>query len=334
MVTMDDVARRAGVTKQTVSNVVRGRAVVSAETKAKVDEAIAALGYRPNLVARGLATGTTMSVGFIVPTIANPFYSAVVEEVETLLEEHGYHLLLVTTRGDRDRAKRHLTLLSSRSVDALLVAGDRDLGAHLPLLEGLMLPVVLCAWETRPPDTLPVITVDYEKAGYLAGRHLRELGHRRPVVVAELPAHGTRVQGMRRAFATVGVKIPDESVYSVPESTSEAGYAAVQRVLSSGERASCLLTSTDAIALGVMEALRHRGLRVPEDVSVVGIDDIPQAVHAHPPLTTVGLPKRRMARDATELLLNAIRDKQPVSPGLSLLSPEIVVRASSAPPTG
>ncbi|MFJ8023580.1 LacI family DNA-binding transcriptional regulator [Streptomyces sp. NPDC096311] len=333
MVTMDDVARRAGVTKQTVSNVVRGRAVVSPRTKAKVEAAIAELGYQPNLVARGLATGTTMTVGFIVPTVANPFYSAVVEEVETLLEMHGYHLLLATTRGDGERARRHLASLSSRSVDAVLVAEDRDLG-DVPLLERMGVPVVLCAWETTPPGGLPVVTVDYEKAGYLAGRHMHKLGHRRPVVIADLPAHQIRVQGMRRAFAEVGVTVPDDSVLAAPEATSESGYAAMLRALGSGNKPSCVLTSTDAIALGVTEALRHQGLRVPEDVAVIGIDDIPQAAHAHPPLTTVSLPKRRMARDATGLLLNAIRDKQPVPPDVSLLSPEVVVRATCAPPAG
>lgn len=110
------------VTKQTVSNVVRGRTVVSPETRARVEAAIAELGYTPNLVARSLSTGTTMTIGFIVPTIANPFYSEVVEEVEMLLEERGYHLLLATTRGDGDRARRQLATLSNRSVDALLVA--------------------------------------------------------------------------------------------------------------------------------------------------------------------------------------------------------------------
>ncbi|TKA08684.1 LacI family DNA-binding transcriptional regulator [Actinacidiphila oryziradicis] len=337
MVTMLDVARRAGVTKQTVSNVVRGRAIVSAETKAKVEAAIAELGYTPNLVARSLATGTTMTIGFIVPTIANPFYSEVVEVVETLLEEHGYHLLLATTRGDGERARRHLATLSNRSVDALLVAGDFDLSEHVPLLGEYGLPVALCAWEIDPPDTLPVVTIDYEKAGYLAGRHLRELGHQRLVSIAELPAHRVRVGGAHRAFAEDGIVVTDDSVFAIPDSTPESGYEAALLALSAdrtADRTTAVFASTDAIALGVMEAVRHNGLRVPEDVSVVGIDDIPQAAHAHPPLTTVALPKRRMAQEATGLLLRGIAENQPPSPSLTLLSPEVLVRASSAPPAG
>lgn len=335
MVTMADVAKRAGVTKQTVSNVVRRRMVVSAETKARVEAAIAELGYTPNLVARSLSTGTTMTIGFIVPTIANPFYSEVVEEVETLLEERGYHLLLATTRGDGERARRHLTTLSNRSVDALLVAGDFDLDAHLPPQAAWGFPVVLCAWEIDPPDTLPVVTVDYEKAGYLAGRHLRELGHRHLAVIADLPAHRVRVAGARRAFSEDGITVPDGAVFAAPGATPESGYEAARHalpeLLTTG-RVTAVFTSTDAIALGVMEAVRQQGLRVPEDISVVGIDDIPQAAHAHPPLTTVALPKRQMAREATELLWRGIADDRPAAPSLTLLRPEVLVRSSSAPP--
>lgn len=330
---MADVAKHAGVTKQTVSNVVRGRAVVSPTTRARVEAAIRALGYTPNLVARGLATGTTMTIGFIVPTIAHPFYSEVVEEVETQLEEHGYHLLLATTRGDTERALRHLTTLSSRSVDALLVAGDFDLSGHLSMLGDSSLPVALCAWEIDPPDTLPVVTIDYEKAGYLAGRHLRDLGHRHLASVADLPAHRIRVSGAHRAFAEDGITVSGDLVFAAPWATPKSGYEAAMLALSVTERPTAVFASTDAIALGVMEAIRSHGLRVPEDVSVVGIDDIPQAAHAHPPLTTVALPKRQMAKDAIALLLHGIAENQPVAPSLSLLTPEILVRASSAPPT-
>ncbi|MCL8017228.1 LacI family DNA-binding transcriptional regulator [Streptomyces sp. AS02] len=332
---MLDVARRAGVTKQTVSNVVRGRQVVSAETRAKVEAAIAELGYTPNMVARGLATGSTMTVGFLVPTIAHPFYSEVVEEVESLLEESGYHLLLATTRGDGERARRHLSSLSSRSVDALLVAGDFDLGEHADVLRAKGVPVALCAWEIDPPPSLPVVTIDYEEAGFLAGRHLRELGHERVAVFADLPAHRVRLDGMRRAFALDGLSVPEDRIFPVHGASLETAYEAVEHALplfgAAGRLPTAVITSTDAIALGVMQALRDRGLRVPQDVSVVGIDDIPQAAHAHPTLTTVALPKRRMARQATALLLAAIAGEPLSGADSSLLSPEIVSRASTTP---
>ncbi|MEV6507690.1 LacI family DNA-binding transcriptional regulator [Streptomyces sp. NPDC051642] len=330
---MLDVAKRAGVTKQTVSNVVRGRQVVSAATRAKVEAAIAELGYTPNMVARSLATGTTMTVGFIVPTIAHPFYSEVVEEVEDVLEASDYHLLLATTHGNEERARRQLSGLSSRSVDALLVAGDFDLGEHVASLREQGIPIALCAWEVDPPDYLPVVTIDYEKAGHLAGRHLRELGHDRVAVIADLPAHRIRVAGLRRALAADGIDVPEDRVFPAPAASSESGYNAVERALPYLRSAgvSAIFASTDAIALGVMQALRDHRLSVPHDMSVVGIDDIPQSAHAHPALTTVALPKRQMAREATNLLLRRIAEQQPGAPSLTLLHPEVVARASSGP---
>jgi len=335
VVTMLDVARLAGVTKQTVSNVVRGRQVVSAETRARVEAAIAELGYTPNMVARGLATGTTMTVGFIVPTVAHPFYAEVVEEVETVLEENGYHLILATARGDDDRACRHLTRLAGGSVDALLVAGDFDFGPHTALLVDKGLPVALCAWEIDPPETFPVVTVDFERAGHLAGRHLRDLGHESVAVVADLPIHRLRVDGMRRAFSEDGLTVPAGHVLGIQGASPESGYDAVAGALPSlraGGMPTSILASTDAIALGVTQALRDHGLGVPQDVSVVGIDDIPQAALSRPALSTVALPKRRMAREATELLLRALTADHPEPPALTLLTPEIVARESTAPP--
>jgi len=336
VVTMLDVARRAGVTKQTVSNVVRGRQVVSAETKARVEAAIAELGYTPNTVARGLATGTTMTVGFIVPTIAHPFYAEVVEEVEILLEENGYHLLIATARGDDDRARRHVRSLAGGSVDALLVAGDFDFGPHAALLLEKGLPVALCAWEIDPPEAFPVVTVDVERAGHLAGRHLRDLGHETVAVVADLPMHRLRVDGMRRAFSEDGLTLPADRVLGIRGASSQAGYDEVTGALPAWRATgmpTAILASTDAIALGVTQALRDHGLSVPRDVSVVGIDDIPQAAEARPSLSTVALPKRRMAREATALLLRALAGEHPDPPALTLLGPEIVARESSAPVT-
>lgn len=325
MVTMRDVAERAGVTKQTVSNVVTGRVKVRPATAARVRAAIAELGYTPNLVARSLATGTTMTVGLFVPTVASSFYSAVVEEVENVLDERGYHLLLCTTRQDGERARRHLASLSSRSVDALLIAGDQDLIDHLPLLADAPFPVALCAWESDAPDTLPVVTIDYEHAGYLAGRHLRDLGHERVAVLASLPAHAHRVSGLRRAFGR------DVPVFAAPEPSAEGGFTAANAALAADPRTTAIFATHDILALGALEAARLAGRPVPRDLSVVGLDDIDEVRHAHPALTTVAIPSREMARQAVGLLLHAIDEATPPANALRLLRPALVVRESTAP---
>ena len=324
MATMQDVAELAGVSKQTVSNILSGRGRVRPETEARVRAAIAKLGFTPNLVARSLATGSTQTVGLFVPTVANPFYSEVVEEVENVLGAHGYHLLLCTTRADGERARNYFASLSSRSVDALLIAGDRDLIDHLPLLKDAKFPVALCAWETDMPDTLPVVTIDYEHAGFLAGRHLRELGHTRAAVITELPAHAKRADGFWRGFHGSG------PVVAAEESSPEGGFEAAARALVEQPETTAVFATHDILALGVLEAVTQSGRSVPDDVSVVGLDDIAQVGHAHPALTTVAIPKREMAQQAVDLLLRAISERRAPANAVSLLRPDLVARDSTA----
>ncbi|MFI9787281.1 LacI family DNA-binding transcriptional regulator [Kitasatospora sp. NPDC051984] len=330
MVTMQDVAERAGVTKQTVSNVISGRVPVRPATAAKVRAAIAELGYTPNLVARSLATGATRTVGLFVPSVFGAFYAGIVEEVEDVLEEHGYHLLLSTTRLDGERARRHLANLTSRSVDALLIAGDRDLIDHLPLLGDARFPVVLCAWETEAPDRFPVVTIDYERAGHLAGRHLRELGHRNVAVLAS-PAHAVRIEGFRRAFEADGLTVPDSAVHYAPEPTPGGGFEAATAALTANPEATALFATHDVLALGALDAARAAGRSVPHDLSVIGHDDIPETRTTRPALTSVATPNREMARQAIELLLRAVTKSGTLTNSLQLLRPELVVRDSTGP---
>ncbi|WP_017236453.1 LacI family DNA-binding transcriptional regulator [Streptomyces sp. SS] len=330
MVTMQDVAERAGVTKQTVSNVISGRVAVRPSTEARVRAAIDELGYLPNLVARSLATGNTRTVGLFVPTVVTAFYADLVEAVEDVLEEHGHHLLLCTTRRDGERARRHLAGLTSRSVDALLIAGDQDLIDHLPLLSHARFPVVLCAWETDVPERYPVVTIDYDHSGYLAGRHLRELGHEQVAVLAS-PAHAVRVEGFRRAFAVDGVTVPDRAVHMAPEPSFRGGIAAAHAALAAAPGTTALFATHDVLAAGALVAAREAGRSVPRTLSVVGLDDSPEGLLSRPALTSVALPKREMARQAIELLL---RDRTASgSPAVPrrLLRPELVVRDSTGP---
>ncbi|MFH8623992.1 LacI family DNA-binding transcriptional regulator [Streptomyces vietnamensis] len=333
MVTMQDVAERAGVTKQTVSNVLSGRVAVRPATAARVRTAIDELGYTPNLVARSLATGSTKTVGLFVPTVAGAFYSDVVETAEDVLEEHGYHLLLCTTRLDGERARRHLAGLTSRSVDALLIAGDRDLIDHLPLLADARFPVALCAWETDAPVDFPVVTIDYEHAGYLAGRHLRELGHERVAVLAS-PDHAPRVAGFRRAFAADGLTVPDSAVHMAAEPSAAGGFAAANAAFAADPALTAIFATHDILSLGVLEAARTAGRSVPDDLSLVGHDDDPEVRFGlgRPALTSVAVPTRAMARQAVELLLRALTKSGTVVNSLQLLRPELVVRDSTCPP--
>ncbi|MFJ7069908.1 LacI family DNA-binding transcriptional regulator [Streptomyces sp. NPDC101115] len=331
MVTMQDVAERAGVTKQTVSNVVTGRVAVRPATEARVRAAIAELGYVPNLVARSLATGSTRTVGLLVPTVSAPFYADVVEEVEDALEERGYHLLLCTTRLDGERARRHLAGLTSRSVDALLIAGDQGLTGHLPLLADARFPVVLCAWEAPLPERFPVVTVDYEHGGHLAGRHLRGLGHERVAVLAS-PAHTVRVEGFRRAFREDGITVPDAAVHLAAAPTFRGGLDAALAALRADPAATAVFATHDVLAAAAMEAARALGRSVPDDLSVVAHDDTPEGLLSRSTLTGVVLPKREMSRQAVDVALHAIGSSLRTAPRPRLLLPRLVAGTSTARP--
>ncbi|MEU0946700.1 LacI family DNA-binding transcriptional regulator [Streptomyces canus] len=328
---MAEVAARAGVAKQTVSNVVSGKKV-RPETLARVNAAIAELGYKPNLVARSLRTGSTSTVGLFVPRVANAFYSEVVEEVENVLVGHGYNLLLATTRDDPDYTRAHLENLAARSVDALLVAGDNAVEQQLPMLLEAAFPVALCAWEGDAPTTLPVVSIDYEHAGFLAGRYLRDLGHRNVAVIADLPAHSPRVRGLRRAFADDGLTIDDRQVFACTRDDAAGGFAASSAALEADPDVTAIFATHDVLAVGAIEAVVRSGRRVPDDVSIVGFDDIAQVGQIKPALTTVTFPKREMAQQAVELLLRAVDSGRPPTNVLTLLRPTLTVRDSSAPP--
>jgi LacI family transcriptional regulator, galactose operon repressor len=324
---MKDVALRAGVTKQTVSNVVNQRPVVAPETVARVEKAIEELGFRSNLLARGLATGQTMMVGLIVPTVTSAFYAEAVEGIENALDDSGYSIVVGTTYGDKDRTRRKLEGLRQRSIDGLILADDGKVGSHLEIVRQTGLPFVLCAWETAIPQGSTVVTFDYEKAGFLAGRHLQQLGHRRVGVVGDLPSHQLRLDGLRRGLA----EDPVEIVASL-ESSQRGGYDAAVTLLGKAPEITAIMATHDLLALGVLEAARQLGRRVPDDLSLVSIDNIEASGQAHPPITTVAFPIDRLAQETTARLLKSLAGKR-VRSSVTTLPPKLVVRESTVPAT-
>jgi LacI family transcriptional regulator len=333
MATMADVANYAGVTKQTVSNVLSGKAVVREETRQKVLAAIEALGYRPNLVARGLRKGKTSILAIVVPTIANPFYSEIVEEVERIAGEAQYNLLLCTSQRSAERAHSQLQILADRSIDGLLLLDDRPISHELSTVTQGDFPIILCNWEHEPyPDRFPVVGIDYREAGYLAGQHLLDLGyHEHIAVIYEAPAHELRFQGFCAALRKHGVELETHHIISTGDSTSKDGYQATQALLQRQPHPRAIYATNDLMALGSLEALRERGLRVPDDVSVIGSDNILLGEMSYPSLTTVAIPKREMAEEMTRLLLRCIQEETPAPRLLTLLRPHLIVRHSTRP---
>jgi DNA-binding LacI/PurR family transcriptional regulator len=332
MATLDDVARRVGVTSATVSNVITGKGSVSESTRSRVFAAIEELGYQPNLVARSLARRKTFTLALVLHTIANPFYAEIAEEIERVARQHGYLLLLCNTHKDTTIGREHLRALSGRWVDGLLVMGG---GLSVPDMLAAARrgqrgqPLVLCLpSENEQNAALPVVDIDFRYAGELAAQHLLALGHHRAAVIVEAPSHALRWERFRTALAISGVALPTEYV-QYGDSTMQSGYQGAEALLALPMRPTAIFATNDLMALGAVEAALDHGLRVPGDLSVVGLDDIMLGSHVRPPLTTVAIPKQELAKQAIELLLRYIdgAESEPVS---LTVRPHLVVRHSTA----
>jgi LacI family transcriptional regulator len=331
MPTIADVARRAGVTTATVSNVLTGRVVVRPETRDRVLKAVAELDYRPNLIARGLAQGKTRTLAVVVPTIANPFFAEVVEEVERIADQHDYQLLLCITHHSTEQGERHLERLARRWVDGFIVVSMAASTSDVLSLAQRGNPVVLGAWSSDvEAASLPGVDIDFRLAGRLATGHLLERGHRRVAAVVEAEVQQTRLDGYREALDLAGLQ-PSPDYLRLGDSSFESGYRAAVELLALPEPPTAIFAGSDWMALGAIEAITAMGYTVPGDVSIVGVDDIAQAAHAHPPLTTISVPKKEMARAATELLLERLANPEETpAPHQIRIDPHLVLRQSTA----
>ncbi|MBA3787549.1 MAG: LacI family DNA-binding transcriptional regulator [Actinobacteria bacterium] len=328
--TIYDVARLAGVSTATVSRALNGTGQIAPATSAAIDAAVKQLGYRPNSVARSLVTKSTQTIALLLPDIANPFYAALVSGIQQRALEAGSTMLLCTTEGDAEREEQYLSLLRAKQVDGVLVDG-----LVLPperiadfVREGL--PIV-CLDRDIDSTFVPLVQVDNRLGAKLATQHLLSLGHTRIAHVAGAPGlriSAERVEGYRDALVAAAVE-HDPALVTAGSFTEEGGYEAMRPLLAASTL-TAVFAANDLSALGVMHAIAESGRRVPDDISVVGFDDLRLAAHTTPPLTTIRQPAFEIARRATQLLLDLAAGRE-VPQRLHLLEPELVVRGSTAP---
>jgi LacI family transcriptional regulator, galactose operon repressor len=329
--TMLDVAKAAKVAVGTVSNHLNGSVHVSPKTAAKIDRAIVRLGYRIHLGARSLRAQRSQSVGLVVPNISNPFYAEVARAVEHSLWERGFQTLLCDSSQDAERERKHLDGLENRRVDGiLLIHWDRPPRERL---QHMTVPVV-CV--DRVVEGQLSVTTDNHLGGRLAARHLVAHGHRRIAVLAGQPTDNN-VRERLRGFMGVlkeqkGLERPQ--VLTGPEQAIELGYEVGRLLEGSKPPPTAIFATNDIVAVGAWRTLMELGIRIPQDMSLIGYDDIEMARLLIPPLTTVAQDKAGLAREATAVLLAALEggqaakgERRPV-----LLPPRLIVRGSTAPP--
>jgi LacI family transcriptional regulator, galactose operon repressor len=329
--TIYDVARLAGVSTATVSRALNGTGQIAPATRAAIDAAVARLGYHPNTAAQSLVTRSTQTIALLLPDITNPFYAALVSGIQDRALEAGYTMLLCTTEGDPEREEQYLSLLRAKQVDGVLVDGLVLPPDRITRFVRDGLPIV-CLDRDIDSTLVPLVQVDNRLGARLATEHLLSLGHERIAHVAGPPDLGIseeRIEGYRDAHRTAGIRL-DPELISVGSFTEEGGYEAARSLLAS-RVFTAVFAANDLSALGVLSALAEAGRRVPDDISVVGFDDLRLSRFTTPPLTTVHQPAGEIARHATDLLLELAGGRK-VDRMLHLLEPELVVRRSTAAP--
>ena len=324
--TIEPVAQEAGVSPSTVSRILNGTAVVSGAKKQAVDDAIAKLGFVPNPMARGLAGGRTLSTGVVTQAIDSPFYGAALRGIEDELDPAGYSPLFVSGHWNAGAEARCIDVLRSRRVDGIVVLTGRLSDAALAACAQAM-PVVVTGRNLSAPGLFS-LNFDNFEGGRLATKHLIDLGHQRIAFIAgdqDHPDANERLRGYRAALETAGIAFEPELV--VPGEYHEiSGLLAVDRLLERQQRFTAIFAANDQMAVGAALGLKRRSLRVPEDVSVVGFDDLPSSGYAIPPLSTVHQPAYELGRLAAAAMLQLLAGK---TPDAEMPAPRLVARESS-----
>ena len=335
--TLKDVAALAGVHPGTASRAINAatRDLVNEETARRVLAAADELGYRPNPIARGLKTSRSYTVGVLIPDLTNPLFPRIVRGIQDKLEESGYTPLIANTDNDPARERADIEAMRARQVDGLITAtahrhDDLEIDGA-----GGELPVVLVN-RRHEQGTRPSVVADDRLGVRLAIEHLVALGHRRIAHLAgpqDLSTGYLRLQGFREALADAGIEYDDELVLAADAFVEEEGERLCNELLDRGLEVTAIFAGNDLMALGCYDAFVARGIVCPDQISVVGFNDMPFAAWFDPPLTTVHLPQYEIGERAAELLLERLRDPA-AEPTQMLLEPTLAVRGSTAPPAG
>lgn len=327
-VTLADVAAAAGVSLMTVSRVVNDRPGVGADTRRRVRQAIEALGYRPNIVARGLKAASSRSIGLMVPDVTNPYFPEIVRGAEDVASQHGYTLLLTNIVENAERETLALQTFEDHMVDGVIACSPRlDNQELYPLLRRQRSAVLIN--RRTDPKIAGSVRIDHELGARLLLRHLHQIGCRHPGFLTG-PAHShagrERLLGIDREARELELEVPRSSFLPCAP-TVDGGAAAATELLARMPEADALLCFNDLVAAGAMQALAALGLRVPEDIAVTGYDDIVFARMFKPSLTTIRAPTYELGQQAANMLLDRMQGR---GHGIDIvLQPELIVRDST-----
>lgn len=337
MSTIKEVALAAGVSVATVSRVVNNSGFVRPELRSRVESAMSQLRYQPSALARGLRTQETLAVGILVPKLDHPFFGALAFAIEQTLFENGYRALMCSANEDLEREGAYLEMLLHQRVDGVIMVPTQRDASGVERLRRQQVPVVIVDREPYSPISeygVDAVTIDNFAGAKNLAAYLLSLGHQRIGVISPPESSepiANRLRGIRQAFADAGLAFDEKQVVSGALEQFEMGYQGAKKLLETRTPPSAIMALTDVTAVGVLHAAQDLGLKVPEDLSVTGFDDIPLAQHALPGLTTVAQPIYAMGEHAANLLLRRISNPESSFQAICL-DTQLVLRASSAAP--
>lgn len=333
MSTIRDVAKRAGVASMTVSRVINDSGYVSEATRAKVEMAIAELGYVPNMLGPSLRFNQTNTLALVVADITNPFWTTIARGAEDAAHENGYNVILCNTDESPEKQDQYVTMLLKRRIDGILLApaNSRPKSVELILQQGVSVVVI----DRFVPDVdVDIIRGDSVGGAYQLTQHIIQLGHRQIVILAgpeDVSTSKDRVQGFLHAMQDANIASDTSNIYW-GSFTESSGYRRTKQVLNSQKLPTAIFAANNFIAIGALRALHDANIRIPDDISLVAFDDFLDAISVDPFLTVVTQPSYEMGYQATELLLKRLADDSKEAYANILLPTELIIRRSSGPP--
>ncbi len=333
MVGLKDVAEYAGVSASTVSRVLTGKSYVNENTRQKVWEAIKTLEYRPNALAQSLKSGSSNTIALLVPSIQNQMFPDIVRGVEDAARKAGYTVVLCNTDEDIEVEKRYIDNLRTHLIGGFIVASMTPGSKHIMRLRDEGVPVVLTS---RAHDgDIDAVVIDNERAAFDAVTYLIRTGHKKIALAlgrTMLPIYEERLEGYKRALREGGIPY-DEALVMREEGGAASFYTLVRRLLRAGLRPDAIFATSDPKAFVVMRALYDEGLRIPQDISVMGLDNVEMSSLIEPPLSTVSQPLYEIGRLAAQKLFAQIRYKEEHDclppPQIDVMQTELILRKST-----
>jgi LacI family transcriptional regulator len=327
---MRDVAEQAGVSVTTVSHVINNSRPVNPETRTRVEQAMQVLGYQPNVLARSLRRGKTHTIGVILPDNANPYFAEVVRGIEDTSFAQGYSVILCNSDNDLDKEHLYTNVLIEKQVDGIIFVAAGLSEENISNLQKRGVPSVLVDRQV-PGVQLDSVFADNQAGGFLATNHLVGLDHTSIACITGprgVLSSSERVAGYRQALEAAGLH-PNPEWLVEGDFQYQSGYSAAQQLLQDDNTPSAIFACNDLMAIGAYRYAHENRLRIPQDISIIGFDDIRLAEFTNPPLTTVHQSKARMGTQAAELLLERIANED-LAIRQEIVAVQLVVRASTA----